>query len=221
MLKFVILKRNPWQKKFSVTYYQTLKDVFWPLRLERREERKINVKKLKKIARFVLKISEKCWNLSTTTRNYAVTYYKTLEEVSWQKTWKKTEKWQKKSKNSIKLRVFSDQLFVSSQRGGGGGHRGRMGRGEGGVGSTGMWGNVVGVGVNSGVSSTSKNRPSHHKYKSPKQFELKQSWRNLRAFNARSALPVYPVFEDEMSKVSDKRIGQAKNRTKKRSTGLI
>ena len=28
-----------------------------------------------------------------------------------------------------------------------------------------------------GVSSTSKNRPSHHKYKyeSPKQFELKQS----------------------------------------------
>ena len=24
-------------------------------------------------------------------------------------------------------------------------------------------------------SSTSKNRPSHHKYKSPKQFELKRS----------------------------------------------
>ena len=34
-----------------------------------------------------------------------------------------------------------------------------------------------GGGVNSGggVSSTSKNRPSHNKYKSPKQFELKQS----------------------------------------------
>ena len=34
-----------------------------------------------------------------------------------------------------------------------------------------------GGGVNSGggLSSTSKNRPSHHKYKSPKQFELEQS----------------------------------------------
>ena len=31
------LKAIPWQKYFSVTYYQTLKDVFWPLRLERRE----------------------------------------------------------------------------------------------------------------------------------------------------------------------------------------
>ena len=35
-------------------------------------------------------------------------------------------------------------------------------------------GEVV-AGVNSGVSSTSKNRSSHHKYKSPKQFELQQS----------------------------------------------
>ena len=37
-----------------------------------------------------------------------------------------------------------------------------------------------GVGDNMGVltverSLTSKNRPSHHKYKSPKEFELKQS----------------------------------------------
>ena len=32
-------------KIFSVTYYQTHKDVFWPLRLERREKGKINVKK--------------------------------------------------------------------------------------------------------------------------------------------------------------------------------
>ena len=36
---------------------------------------------------------------------------------------------------------------------------------------------ATGGGVNSGgrVPSTSQNRPSHHKYKSPKQFELKQS----------------------------------------------
>ena len=59
-----------------------------------------------------------------------------------------------------------------------------------------------------------KNRPSHHKYKSRKQFELKQSWKSLRALNSRWALPVYSVFEDEKSKASDE-IGQAKNRIKK------
>ena len=38
------------------------------------------------------------------------------------------------------------------------------------------WGNrVEGGGSTVGVSSTSKNSPSQHKYKSPKQFELKQS----------------------------------------------
>ena len=36
-------------------------------------------------------------------------------------------------------------------------------------------GAIVGGGSTVGVSSTSKNRPSHHKFKSPKQFELKQS----------------------------------------------
>ena len=35
------------------------------------------------------------------------------------------------------------------------------------------WGNSGGSTVEG--SSTSKNRPSHHKYKSPKQFELKRS----------------------------------------------
>ena len=44
---------------------------------------------------------------------------------------------------------------VREQRGGGGGNRGE--------------------GSTQGVSSTSKNRPSQHKYKSPKQFELKRS----------------------------------------------
>ena len=39
------------------------------------------------------------------------------------------------------------------------------------------WGgnSAVGVGAIVGVSATSKNRPSHHKYKPPKQFEMKQS----------------------------------------------
>ena len=50
---------------------------------------------------------------------------------------------------------------------------------HGGGGVTAQWAGmreiVAGGGVNSGVSSASKNRPSHHKYKSPKQFELKQS----------------------------------------------
>ena len=60
-----------------------------------------------------------------------------------------------------------------------------------------------------GVSSTSKNRPSNHKHKSPKQFELKQSWNALRALNARWALPVYPVFEDEKSNGSDQKSGKS------------
>ena len=41
-------------------------------------------------------------------------------------------------------------------------------RGGGGVGA-------IGGGSTEGVSSTSKNRPSQHKHKSPKHFELKQS----------------------------------------------
>ena len=45
------------------------------------------------------------------------------------------------------------------------------------VGGGGRSGVGGGGGVNRGGGgvSTSKNRPSHHKYKSPKQFELKQS----------------------------------------------
>ena len=62
-----------------------------------------------KIARFVKKLLKfvmlKCWNHSITTRNNAVTYYQTLEEVLWhlglikiknvknfQKAWKKLQK---------------------------------------------------------------------------------------------------------------------------------
>ena len=40
-------------------------------------------------------------------------------------------------------------------------------------GGGGWWWGAIG-GSTVGVSSTSKNRPSHHKYESPKQFELKQ-----------------------------------------------
>ena len=53
-----------------------------------------------------------------------------------------------------------------------------------------------------GVSSTSKNRPSQHKYRSPKQFKLKRSRKALRALNPRWALP---VFEDRKSKASDEK----------------
>ena len=48
-----------------------------------------------------------------------------------------------------------------------------VGGGGGGGGAT-RGGGGGGGGVGGGVVSTSKNRPSHHKYKSPKQFELKQ-----------------------------------------------
>ena len=80
------------------------------------------------------------------------------------------------------------------------------------------WGNsaVRGVGVILGVSSTSKNCPSHHKDKSPKRFELKGS----KALNARWALPVYLFFEDEKSKASDEKPVKRKI-AQKRPTGLI
>ena len=78
-------------------------------------------------------------------------------------------------KITIKLRVFSDQLFERRHEGGGGGCTGGlMGRGGQQCGGGGG-GVIVGRGSTVGVSSTFKNRPSHHKYKSPKQFELKKS----------------------------------------------
>ena len=65
-------------KNFSVTYYPALKDVFWPLRLKRREKRKINVKKLE-FARFatIQRFARKTIQLPLE----AVSFYKTLEEV--------------------------------------------------------------------------------------------------------------------------------------------
>ena len=58
---------------------------------------------------------------------------------------------------------------------------------------------IVEGGVKSGGSSNSKDRPSHHKYKSP------NNWTAQTALNARWAIPVYPVFEIEKSKASDKK----------------
>ena len=51
---------------------------------------------------------------------------------------------------------------------------GQHGVGGGGCNSAVGGGGSSGVGATGGVSF-SKNRPSHHKNKSPKQFELKQS----------------------------------------------
>ena len=53
-----------------------------------------------------------------------------------------------------------------------------VGWGRGGGGNRAVGGSIVGgsaVGGGGGCSSTSKNRCSHHKYKTPKLFELKQS----------------------------------------------
>ena len=62
------------------------------------------------------------------------------------------------------------------------------------------WQQWVGGG---GGGSISKNRPSHHQYKSPKQFELKQSC-PLRSLNALLALLFYLIFEDEKHKKTDR-----------------
>ena len=123
----------------------------------------------------------KCWNHSTTTRNNAVTYYKTLEEVSWQLGLRKLKKWQTFSESLkivkiIKLRVFSDRLFVSKH--GGGGAPGGDAGGGGGVGwAIAGWGATAGWevgaivwGVNSGGVFNRYEPPSPHNYKSPKQW---------------------------------------------------
>ena len=145
---------------FPVTYYQTLKDVFWPLRLKRRGEWLINVQKIEKICKFCQKLQKfvmlKYLKHSTTTSNYAVNYYKTLEEAPWHLGLKIFRKWQKLSKIlkkivkiCIKLRVFSDRLFLSSHGGGGWvAHRGAgwEGRGHQWVGQRGggRWGQYWG-----------------------------------------------------------------------------
>ena len=61
------------------------------------------------------------WNHSITTRNYAVNYYQTAEEVPWHLgliKLKKSQKFLKSLKKlvtiGINLRVFSERLFVSS-----------------------------------------------------------------------------------------------------------
>ena len=80
-------------------------------------------------------------------------------------------------KINIKLRVFGDRLFGSSPRVGevgwadeeGGGWQHWVGEQQRGG------GNSAGGGGQQWGRLQPKNRPSHHKYKSSKQFELKQS----------------------------------------------
>ena len=73
-------------RKYTVTYYQTLEENPWLLRLEKPKKRQKFSKTLKKIESFVTKIQKflmlKCRNYSITTRSYAVTYYQTIEWVT-------------------------------------------------------------------------------------------------------------------------------------------
>ena len=80
---------------------------------------------MKKFARFVKKIIKfvtlKWWNLSTTTRNYAVTYYKVLEEVTWhlepktQKMTKIVKKLEKIVKISIIVKIVKIEMTKLSK----------------------------------------------------------------------------------------------------------
>ena len=76
-----------------------------------------------------------------------------------------------------------------------------------GVGATAPWGGGGnrGGGQQWGCRQPLRTALHNISFKSPKQFELKQSRKALRALNARWALPVYPVFEDEKSKASDEK----------------
>ena len=75
----------------------------------------------------------------------------------------------------VKNCVFSAISCSSVATGGGGGEDAPGADGEGERGWQ-QWGGDSAVGE-VGVPSTFKNLPSHHKYKSPKQFELKGSKR--------------------------------------------
>ena len=210
-----------------------LSDPSGRLHLETRELRKKKVKKIEKICRFCKKkmikfMMLKCWNHSTSTKKCAVNYYKNsggdschlgLKKLKNDKIFEKS--WKVWKLGKTKLRVFSDRLFERShggeeEEGGGiGGGGGLMGAGWqqcGGENSAGGWwqswrgwGQSWEGGSTEGVSSTSENRLSHHKNNSSKHFELKQSRQSLRVPNARWALPIYPILEDEKSKASDEK----------------
>ena len=158
--KFLILKSwKPFHSKFFFSKLLS-NGLFLALATaktwKKEKEMSKNWKNLNVLSKRMLKfVMLNCWNHSTTTRNYAVTYNKTLEEILWnlglkeQKITNTFKKLEKSVKISTKLR-FYDQLFVSSHGGGGGGGRrftgglmGREGRGVGNskrVGATARWG---------------------------------------------------------------------------------
>ena len=114
----------------------------------------------------------KICNHSITTRKHAVTYYYNLEEVP-----RHLEQ-----KNCVFLAsgCWPAARNVVEVGGGGGVHRGLIRRGgvgnsEVGVTASGGGGNSGGGGSTVEGSSTYKNRSSHHKYKTTKQFELRGS----------------------------------------------
>ena len=83
------------EKTISVTYYQTRMEVLWSLCLQRRKWRKMSKNWKCTFCQKTLKfVMLKCWNHSTTTSNYAVTYYQSLEQVHWQLGLTKLKKWQ-------------------------------------------------------------------------------------------------------------------------------
>ena len=94
----------------------------------------------------------KCWNQSTTTRNYAVTYYKTLQEVSCMTELKKWQILKKVENYFVKLGVFNDRMFKRSKGDASVGWWGRGGGQQWGARGTARWGvGVIGGGVNCGV----------------------------------------------------------------------
>ena len=97
---------------------------------------KNKLKKLHILSRKLKFVTIKCWNQCTTTKNYAVTYYKTLVEFPWNlglKTLKKSQKISKSLKKIVKINincVFSAIGFSAVATGGGGGwQRGTDGEG--------------------------------------------------------------------------------------------
>ena len=78
-----ILKNSNTPSNCTVTYYQTLEEAPWLLRLDKPKNKNFQ-KPLKNLQVLSKKCNNsRCWNHSITTRNYAVTYYQTIEWVPW------------------------------------------------------------------------------------------------------------------------------------------
>ena len=134
-------KKSITSKNFTVTFYETLEEAPWLLKLDKPKNRQNFSKPWKNLLVFPQKKckTSRCWNHSITTKNCAVTYYQTIEWVPWHLGLIKLEKWQIFRKLEKIVKICKICLFLASAcssvashqgEGGGGVHLGADGGGN-------------------------------------------------------------------------------------------